>query len=308
MSWEDLLSTSNDRMVAPWLGGSHVTFSDERVCKLKKEPREFGWYEFKIKNRDVKSFKKANKPFDVLKNISYGYLVGDRFIPDTSKKVKSVEIQYLIDNFRKAFLIEDGLDRFVRVSVGQFIDGGKLIYNNMEMPLGPEDAVINAFLDKKDSIDDIPGVTPGLDIAFKIETWRRNEADRIRREEQERREAEERRQKLLKSVETGIGRREVAKVDFGAAARAALSISGSEYLDHRQSSNHNEMVVRFRLDGQKFECTCNKNTLSIIDSGVCLTNERTGEKGDTWLTLESLPVTIRQAVREHRLVVFRHVN
>lgn len=305
--WENLLSSTNEEMIAPWVGGRTVVFPD-RVCKLQKAPREFGWYKFKIKNRNAKYLELIDKPFNILNNISYGYLIGDRFIPDTTVKITNPQIQHLIDNFSKVYLIEDGLDRFVRISVGKFNENGQLIYNCMEMPLGPEDAVINAFLDKKDSIDDIPGVTPGLNIAFKIETWRRNEADRLRREEESRREAEERRQKLLKSVETGIGRREIAKVDFAAAARAALSISGSEYLDHRQSSNSNEMVVRFRLDGQKFECTCNKNTLSIIDAGVCLTNERTGEKGDTWLTLESLPPVIRHASREDRLVVFRHVH
>lgn len=306
MSWESLLSSNDEEMIAPWVGGRTITFPN-RVCKLQKIPNEFGWYKFKVKNRNAKYIDKIDKQFDLLKSISYGYLVGDRFIPDTAVKILKPQIQYLIDNFKQVYLIEEGLDRFVRISVGKFDENGPLIYNNMEMPLGPEDMVLNAFLDKKDSIDNISGVTPGLDIAFKIETWRRNEAERIRKEEEDRREAEERRQKLLKSVETGIGRREVAKVDFAAAARAALSISGSEYLDHRQSSNRNEMVVRFRLDSQKFECTCNKNTLSIIDAGVCLTNERTGEKGDTWLTLESLPPTIRQASREHRLVIFRHV-
>jgi hypothetical protein len=74
------------------------------------------------------------------------------------------------------------------------------------------------------------------------------------------------------------------------------------------------MVLRFRFDGQRFECTCDRNTLQIVDAGICLTAEYSddefdvGTKGDTWLTLESLPAVIREAQSEGRLVVFRHVD
>ena len=47
--------------------------------------------------------------------------------------------------------------------------------------------------------------------------------------------------------------------------------------------------------------------MRIIDSGICLQDHNTGEKGDTYFTLESLPAVIRQADREGKLVVYRHV-
>jgi NAD(P)H-dependent flavin oxidoreductase YrpB (nitropropane dioxygenase family) len=90
------------------------------------------------------------------------------------------------------------------------------------------------------------------------------------------------------------------------AARAALALAGAEYLDHRASTQAAEVVVRFRLAGRRFECVCERQTLRIIDAGVCLTDERTGEKGDSRFTLESLPGVIQEAERSGRLVVFRH--
>ena len=100
----------------------------------------------------------------------------------------------------------------------------------------------------------------------------------------------------------------MAAVDFGQAAQAALAVTGAEYLDHRASANRGEMVVTFRLDGQRFECVADARTLRIVDSGICLVDYRTQERGDTRFTLESLPDVIRQAVRERRLHVFRVVG
>ena len=56
--------------------------------------------------------------------------------------------------------------------------------------------------------------------------------------------------------------------------------------------------MRFRLDDLRFECTCDRRTLRIIDAGVCLVDHHTGERGDDYFTLESLPGVIRQAEEE----------
>jgi hypothetical protein len=183
------------------------------------------------------------------------------------------------------------------------------------MPLGPEEQVLEAFLDKRPSVDDVKGVPPALDAAFRMETWqrleverRRAELERRRREEEERRLAEQRRQELLERLGDGVVRRRMARHDFEAAARAALAVGGAEYLDHRRSVRPDEMVVRFRLDHARFECTCEETTLRIIDAGICLVDSATDERGDTYFTLESLPGVIQQAIREGKLHVFRHVG
>ena len=97
----------------------------------------------------------------------------------------------------------------------------------------------------------------------------------------------------------------MAKVDFPQAARAALQVAGAEFLDAK-SIRRNEWAVKYRLDGGRYECTCDEK-LGIIDAGICLTDHDTGEKGDTYFTLESLPAVLRQAARERRLVVHRYV-
>jgi hypothetical protein len=49
-----------------------------------------------------------------------------------------------------------------------------------------------------------------------------------------------------------------------------------------------------------------RNTLQVVDSGICLTDHHTGEKGDAYFTLESLPPVVGQAMDEGVLVVYRH--
>jgi hypothetical protein len=226
----------------------------------------------------------------------------------------------LADNTEEVHLIEPGIDRFARVSAGRMFEGGPLIFKSQEFPLGPEDYVLNAFLEGK-GILDLDRISPALEAAFRIEMHQRVEAQRRREELELRRMAEvlerqkeERRQNIMKQLGDGSVRRELALEDFEAAARAALAVGGATYLDHRKAIMGHEMVVRFRLNDRRFECTCDDRTLRIIDAGICLKAENDegefeqGTKGDTWFTLESLPMVIMEAVRDDKLVVFRHVH
>jgi hypothetical protein len=239
-----------------------------------------------------------------------GYLVGDRLVaddiyidPDPKRIAKFSE---------KVFLLDEGLDRFARVCAGRVNKEGPLVYRGLEMPLGQEDQVLEAFLDQKTSITPIKGVSPALDAAFRMESWQRSgaerrrvELERLRREEEEKRQKEERRKELVRKLGDGEGRREMALHDFDAAARAALAVGGAVFLDAKKL-RHNEWAVRYRLDRQKFECVCDER-LRLIDAGICLTDHDTGEKGDMFFTLESIPGVVLQAQREHKLVIFRHV-
>jgi len=313
MGWRDLLQTEDERVTAPWVGGRSLRTFDRTWRITGRLPREHGWYTFKLKNREAVLESPSEAPMGALRGFVRGYLVGDRIVPDGVRVPE--EASKLVEHSERVYLLERGLDRFVRVSAGRFYEEGPLIYDSQDFPLGPEDEVLAAFEEGKPTVNSVAGVAPALDTAFRFETWRRVEAERIRREEQERREREEReraeaerRERIREQLGDAQGRREMALIDFGEAARAALRAGGAEYLDHRDSYNRNEMVVRFRLEGRRFECTCDSRTLRIIEAGVCLTDERTGERGDNRFTLESLPVVIRQAEREGVLVVFRHVN
>lgn len=318
MGWRDLLQARDERVTAPWVGGRSLQANDRTWAIEGRLPQEFGWYTFDVTGRKARVSGRAEPANEVLRHTVKGYLVGDRIVPDEVRIVPS--IAQVAEASEPVHLIEPGLDRFVRVAAGRSFEGGPLVYVGQEYPLGPEDGVLQAFLDGLTSVGHVAGVAPALDAAFRIEVWRRAEAERRRREEEQRRREEEerqareeRRRQIVERLGDGEGRREMALIDFTEAARAALAVGGAQYLDHRPSVRPGEMTVRFRLDGRRFECVCSTN-LRIIDAGICLTAHyddpdfEAGTKGDTFFTLESLPSVIRQAIDEDKLVVFRHVD
>jgi|SRR5688572_25561506 len=314
MGWRDLLQATEEIVRLPWVGGRTVR-TWQRSFKLAGPlPAEHGWYAFRVPTARVVRVERPVPPFPAsLRWAAAGYLVGDRLVPDDVRV--ETDPRRLLACSERVHLLEPGLGRFTRVSAGRAYEGGPLVFQSEEMPLGPEEGVLQAFFDEKDSVDDVAGVAPALDVAFRFETWRRAEAERRRREERERQEREAaqraleaRMAQLREQLGTGVGRRELAAVDFAEAARSALAVGGAEYLDSRDSYNRGEKVVQFRLDRRRYECTCDARTLRIIDSGICLQDHETGEKGDARFTLESFPGVIREAIAEDKLVVWRHVD
>lgn len=320
MGWKDLLQQDDETISLPWIGGRMLRHK-ERTWKLGgRLPEEHGWYTFKLSGRTAKLDGPCQDiPEGILFYTRKGYLVGDRFVPDDIRVV--LYPNAIFDNTDVVHLIEPGLDRFARVQVGRVFEDGPLIYQGLDMPLGPESDVLEAFLEQKPDVNSIASVNPALDAAFRMETFQRQEAERrrqelerLRREEEERLAAEACHKALLEQVGTAVGRRALAIQDFAEAARNALRMSGATYLDHRVGARANEMVVRFRHLNRRFECVCDRASLRIIDAGICLTAHYDdpdwdeGTKGDQFFTLESLPAVIAEADREHKLVIFRHVN
>lgn len=313
MGWRDLLEKRDESLEAPWLGGRSLrTFT--RAWKLKgRLPPEYGWHRFTLAGREARWDAPIEAPVCSLRGVTAGYLVGDRLIEDDV----SVELsaRNLASVGEQVWLIDPGLDKFTRVTAGRFYDDGPLIYDGPAFPIGSEQEVLQAYLDQKDSVGDIMGVVPALELAFRFESWVRAEAEKRRQEELERQRLEaervareERRQRIIQELGDSAGRRELSTTDFEEAARAALRVGGAEYLDSRRSPQRNERIVRFRLENRRFECTCDARTLRILEAGICLTDERSGRRDDHLLTLESLPSTIREAMRMGVLVVFRHVD
>jgi hypothetical protein len=309
MGWRDLLEdTVGEFSVFPWLGGRKIYRSGRTWTVEGRLPREFGWFTFELTGSRSATL---DAPAD--QDMSYGsekagidgYVVGNRFIPMNARVDPDPE--KLISQTVPAFLVDPGLPRFSVVAVFAD-DANRFIYRQQLFPTGPEDEVRRAFIDREESIQGIKGVSPALDLAFVFETRQRNLLEQRREEIRLKREEERRREEARRSVGTGLGRRTLAATDFDSAAKAALALSGAELLDTRAGYTRNEMVVQYRFEGYRLECVADKSTLRIIDSGVCLTNERTGEKGDTRFTLETLPAVIRQAIREDKLVIYRHVD
>ncbi|MEQ9317947.1 MAG: hypothetical protein RIF41_02270 [Polyangiaceae bacterium] len=310
MGWRDLLQAEPERVVFPWVGGRRL-FEDQRVLTLTgKTPAEHGWHRFAISGRTASWDGEALPEPHRFVARREGYLIGDRLVPDQVRIGN--DMAALTERCPPIHLVEPGLDRFARVTAGRLTHDGPLVYEGPAFPRGPEDEVLTAFFDGAEDVDHIPTVAPALDAVFRIERWRQAEAERSRREAEElrRREAErecrrEIRRKLAERLGDGATRRQAAKVDFTEAARAALAVGGAELLDARRSYHASEMMVRFRYGGRRFECICDKDTLRIIDSGICLIDHATGVQGDQRFTLESLPGVIAQAQREGALVVFR---
>ena len=314
MSWRDLIQRDVDLVTLPWTGGRELGARHRHFRLEGCLPVEVGWYVFELVSARGLRLREPAAPDEAALSWGVaGYLVGDRFMTDAVRV--ETEPAKLIALSERAHLVEAGLGRFTRVSVGRIHETGPLVFRAREMPLGPEPAVLDAYLEQKPTLDGIPGVSPALDAAFRFETWRRSEAERRRRAERERLEHEAARRALEEQLAelrlrtgTATARRALATYDFAEAARAALAVGGAEYLDSWDSCNRGEKLVAFRFERRRFECTCDARTLRIIDAGICLTDHETGESGDTRFTLESFPSVIREGIADDKLVVFRHVD
>lgn len=313
MSWRDHLQKSEDTAVLPWTGGRKLLGREAEHFVEARLPPEHGWHVFRILVRKALFVTESEPRPDDLRWPVVGYLVGDRMVPDGARC--DPDPRRIVEFSETVHLIEPGLDRFARVSAGRIRSDGPLVYRGPEMPCGPEDDVLRAYQDRAASVDAVPGVTPALDAAFRMESWQRAEAERRRAElerlrlEQEARLAEEARvREVAERLGDARGRRQMAAIDFRQGAAAALAIGGAEYLDHRRGHQAHEMVVTFRLDARRFQCVCDARTLGIIEAGICLTDHRTGFRGDGLFTLESLPGVIREAQQRRVLHVFRHVD
>ena len=317
MSWKDLLSVEGAELVLPWFGFMSVHDATRSWTLYGLLPPEHGWFRF-IKSGGRQT--RISSPEPQPQNLSWGvgqrklqgYIVGDRIILDSARV--DPDPTRLIDQTHPVYCIEPGLERFARATVVMDREG-RLVYMGQEFPFGPEDLVTRAFQDLEKSVDNILGVTPALDLAFRflsnerdMKKKRREELRLFREAEEKKRTEQERLEKLMKDAGTAVGRRALAVKDFETAAREALRVSGAELLDTRVSHNKGEMVVQYRFEKRRLECVVDKLTLRVIDAGVCLTDHATHEKGDTFFTLESLPGTVGEAMRRNKLVVWRHVD
>jgi len=313
MGWQDLLS-EGEKKVIPWTGGRKI-FDEGRTWAIKGAlPEEVGWYEFDISGGRKASLVGPAEPdpdFESRHITVRGYLMGNRLIPDDARV--DPDPKKMVDQTLAVQLVEPGLERFARAVAAYNTDAW--IYIRQEFPQGPEMEVQEAYQDRLEAVSHIKGVPPALDLAFRwisrqrqLAEEREREAERRRIEEEKKRAEQERIQQAMKDAGTGLGRRNLAQRDFSAAAKAALAVSGAQRLDARKSYRRNEMVVQYRFRRQRLECVVDARTLRIIDAGICLEDHHTGEKGDTYFTLESLPPVVGEAIDAGRLVVWRHAD
>ncbi len=349
MGWADLLTTTDPELTLPWTGGRGLVGRGRKWKLSGPLPPELGWHRFSVDNgRRARWLGEGMADLDFAegRRTVRGYLLGDRLVPDSSAVLPDVWRAF--QQTEQVWLAEGGLDRFARVLTAR--SGGRLIYLRQEFPEGPELEVAEAWQDRKESVDDIAGVSPALQLAFLWLVHQRNLAAERRRiladlarraeedarraaleaeREQRRREAraaagerareraellERHRQSQQRRQDRRSTRRSTRRSapaisgDIESVLSAALAATDSELLDFRPDYSAGQLIVQFRFRRRRFECVVNAQTLQIVDAGVCLTDESTGEKGDTRFTLESLPVVIGSAMDQGVLHVFRHVR
>ncbi len=313
--WRSLLAPKADELVAPWAGGRMLAAGGRRFRLEGALPREAGWHRFAVSGgRAATAVEPADPPADWPgdRPLVRGYLVGDRLIADGARFCADTARIHEVST--RVLLAERGLGRFARVAAATWGEA-LLVYAWPDLPQGADAEVERRYEDRAAGLVGIREVTPGLELAFRLASWLRDEAERARARQAEwaeaarvEAEAAARRHALERTYGAAIGdadtRRALARRDFGAAARAALLLSGAELLDWLPAPHADEAIVRYRHRGHRLERVVNRHTLRVIDAGVCLT-DHDGEKGDDRFTLESLPGVIQEAEAEQALVIFR---
>ena len=179
MGWKSLLQQRDETEILFWHRSGTLRNLNRSWTIKDTRPDCIGWHQFRIDARKAYWLKRSDTPGE-LTSKQLGYTIGDRFVGDYAAISSDLAICS-----ERVFCVEPGLDRFTRVSTGRPYENGPLVYHQQEMPVGPEEDVLQAYLDRKNSVSDIKGVHPALDLAFRIESWRRDEIEK-RRVEQER--------------------------------------------------------------------------------------------------------------------------
>jgi hypothetical protein len=293
--YDRFLQRDAEPRVLPWLGGDRV-FAADRTFRIGEAPAEHGWYRWTGEGRSLRCDGPAEPPLDLKgRRTIRGYVVGHALVPDEAA-VAAEAIGRAIGQAVRLHLLDPDLPRFARVAAVEWYDGS-LVFAQQEFGLGSEDEVQQAYEDRLDSVAAVTGVTPALDLAFRWETLRRAQTEQRRaRIEAERQRREAERQRVEAEQEARERARLLARrrqEDFGEAAEHALRIAGAELLDWRAMDRHgNEAQVSFRFEGRRYRCICDRASMRIVDAGVCLTDESSGERGDDRFTLESLPAVL----------------
>lgn len=314
MTWKNLLREDTEKAL-PWFGFRKVHDSQRTWIVEGPKPAEHGWYLFKVgARRYCTLLGEAELDPDYMEGqwVHRGYLVGNHLVPDGYHVDTNPD--RFVEQTRQVHCVPSGLDRIARAIV--VADrAGQLVFMSQDFPLGPEVEVTAAYLDRLPDVSHISGVIPSLDLAFRwvshqrtLAEERQRELEVLREQERQRREREAEARMAMRDASTSIGRRTLAPANFTLAATMALQVSGAELLDARDSARRDEKIVQFRFRLQRFECVVDRQTLRVVDAGICLTDELTGEKGDTLFTLESLPGVIGEAIDRDCLVVYRHLR
>ncbi len=273
MNYTAFLQTGIQEQILPYFEGKTVC-DRERTYRLRQRLAP-GWYRFHISGRYADALSPADSDAETWSlRTTQGYMVQDRLITQTqSEKLHGIPV-------------DEHLPRFAPVVAWRWFDG-HLFFAHQAFETEVDLAVRIAYEDEL-AITAIKGVTPALAQAFVLETARRT----LQRELA----ARQRQESILRDQRKAIRRAHTTLQD---RLTLALAHSGAQLMDFR-SAQGTEVVVRYRLDRQRYECVVDTESLQILDAGICL------EGADRELSLSSLPSAVREASQSGELHVFRH--
>ncbi len=315
----------DDLLVLPYLGGPTVDAADRRLKVTPFEPP--GWYRFKVRGRDAEKVEPADPPELGHLPAVHGFFFDGRLVSGGAR----AELLFLIPGDEPA--------RFAPITARRW-PSGELLFDTSDFESEVESQVREALATDL-SLRAAKGVPAPLRAAYGYALFaqvaarvalpfspaevrphlaavadegparaeavlRALEAERVvaRREmaEMERRRAER-----LAAAEVAA-EREARQQRFAQHARdaedraaRALDAAGAR-LEVSRRLGPLQLEVIFRFMDQRFICLVDAATLQVIDSGICLGHP----PRDAWVTLESLPSVIKEAIDDGALVILRY--
>jgi len=296
------------RFVAPYFGDERVCTLDGRGWKVKYRLHP-GWYEWEGQGRKARNVRRLNNDapevFETLMDryddtvVAKGYLIGDRFLHEGEEPRASLR------RLSQLFFLPP-TERFTEVEAILWPDTHWVFVE--DLGLTPQSEEANRLFEgreEEEAVKEIPVVSPRLLRAFRFESWIRSEAERRRAEEEQRIQEEIRKADAAERARILEVERRVRMATLEGRVREALHSMGARFTSARDSLLKTEAVVRYQYRGKRLECVVRKETLGIVDAGICLTDHRTNRKHDARLTLRALVTVVDEAINTQQLVVWR---
>lgn len=300
LSWAELIRQPHDSdpLFLPWVGGREIQASGVR-WRLKKLPPALGWHWFEVVGARHLSFCDATPQHTPRRERLVGMATSQGLI--TLRGIAFKNSFFHGNNVQPLqFVGSQELRPFTHCSFALAEPKRRWIFAG-EYRDQQHRTAVQAARDAFESHDDafsLVGASPALVAAYEFAVSARAEAD-----------AQERKNAALLEAQEALGtpegrRRLSAGASFDAAAEEALRTAGAEFLSAREV-RPGEMAVRYVTSGHRLECVVDRATLRVLDAGVCLTDESSGRKDDSLLSLEALPLVVNEADEQNALVIWR---
>jgi hypothetical protein len=290
-----------ERTVLPYFGGPFVDAQDRRLrVDGAIEP---GYWRFEISGRVAQALEPAGQPDLSSLPATRGHVVSD----------------YLVQGGRRSdrlALLGGEEPAMFAPALGRRWPSGPVLLDRVDFETGAEEEARRRFEERR-TLAGVKGIAASLRAAFGYAVLRRvgqergvpvspaeasrdavliaEHGDEAAADVLDRLMTERERYALLERVRWRSGET-VRAGDPEERADAALRAAGAVLLSTRRLGD-GLLEVRYLLDGERFVSVVDATSLQIIDAGICLAGD------DRLLTLDSLPLVIREAVETGQLVM-----